>query len=99
MTPRGVYVKDLRIFANRGPEEIILIDNSPHCYVFNKFNGVPIIPFYDNYSDFELLRLISFLRDIAKVSDVRSSINKFFKIAEIVENLEKYDAAVNAILK
>jgi CTD small phosphatase-like protein 2 len=38
----------------RMQSELILVDNSPHTYVFNKSNGIPIIPFYDNYEDNEL---------------------------------------------
>lgn len=35
MTDKGVYVKDLRIFSKIDQKDIILVDNSPHCYIFN----------------------------------------------------------------
>ena len=81
--PQGVYTKDLRIFANRPLSDLILVDNSPHTYVFNKHNGIPVIPFYDNYEDQELLKLTQFLKTVAtnvssKSDDLRPIINNCF---------------------
>ena len=75
----GPRIKDLRIFANKNIKDVILVDNSPHCYIVNKDNGIPIIPFYDNRRDQELNKLLSFLIDIADVNDVRPVIKDFFK--------------------
>ena len=69
--PQGVYTKDLRIFANRSLSDLILVDNSPHTYVFNKHNGIPIIPFKDSKNDVEMIDLLDYLIKLSKVDDVR----------------------------
>jgi hypothetical protein len=66
-----MYVKDLRIFKNVKMEDMIIIDNSVLSFSFQLENGIPILPFYDNYDDNELLFLRNYLCDISKVKDLR----------------------------
>jgi len=95
MTDKGVYVKDLRIFSKIDKKDLILVDNSPHCYIFNQSNGIPIIPFYDNYEDQELTKLSSFLQALSNLDDVRPEIESFFELKAIrdypddIEELKK----------
>lgn len=100
--PQGVFTKDLRIFANRKPSDLILVDNSPHTYVFNRTNGVPCIPFYDNYNDKELYKLTHFLKNVAKQlnpgDDIRSVINASFKAEKINENLSNFEDVKKNVL-
>ena len=57
-TDDGVYVKDLRILGNqRGLENVIIVDNAVYSFGYQLENGIPIIPFYDDKSDEELLHL------------------------------------------
>jgi len=56
-TKEGIYIKDLRIFKGRNLKEIILVDNAAYSFGYQMENGVPIIPFYDNKADRELIRL------------------------------------------
>jgi TFIIF-interacting CTD phosphatase-like protein len=44
-------VKDLRILKDRDPSKLILIDNSPQAYLFQKNNAVPVIPFFTDKED------------------------------------------------
>jgi len=44
-------IKDLRILSNRSIKNIILIDNSPHTYLYQLDNAIPIISFYSNQQD------------------------------------------------
>jgi CTD small phosphatase-like protein 2 len=48
-------IKDLRIFKERDLKDILIVDNSATCFMNNLDNGVPIIPFYDNKADTQLL--------------------------------------------
>jgi hypothetical protein len=52
-------------------EDIIIIDNSVLSFAYQLENGIPILPFYDNYEDNELLFLMNYLCDIAKSNDIR----------------------------
>jgi TFIIF-interacting CTD phosphatase-like protein len=45
MPAPGIYVKDLRIIADRDLKDIIIVDNSIISFAFNLSNGVPISAF------------------------------------------------------
>lgn len=54
----GVYVKDLRIFQpSRKLEDILIVDNAVYSFGYQLENGIPIIPFYNDRKDEELLHL------------------------------------------
>lgn len=53
-----MYVKDLRIFEHcRRMEDIVIVDNAVYSFGFQLENGIPIIPFYEDKEDEELLHL------------------------------------------
>jgi len=68
---RGNYVKDL---ARLGRElgKIIIIDNSPASYIFHPDNAVPVVSWFDDMNDQELLDLIPFLESLSKVDNIYS---------------------------
>mmetsp|Transcript_18287 Transcript_18287/g.33344 ORF Transcript_18287/g.33344 Transcript_18287/m.33344 type:complete len:295 (-) Transcript_18287:2148-3032(-) len=66
----GNYVKDLNCLG-RELSNIIIIDNSPHSYVFQPMNALPIGSFIDNMDDQELLDILPLLMDLRTVNDVR----------------------------
>ncbi|CAI9533398.1 unnamed protein product, partial [Staurois parvus] len=68
---RGNYVKDLSRLG-RDLNKLIIIDNSPASYIFHPDNAVPVISWFDDMSDTELLDLIPFFERISKVDDVYS---------------------------
>ena len=57
--------------VGRRMEDIIIIDNSPNSYQFQPENGLPIISWYDDLEDNELMRFIPGLKLLAQVDDVR----------------------------
>ncbi|CAK8674538.1 CTD small phosphatase-like protein [Clavelina lepadiformis] len=68
---RGNYVKDLSLIG-RELNKMIIIDNSPASYIFHPDNAVPVISWFDDPSDTELLDLLPFLEAIAESEDVYS---------------------------
>ena len=62
----GMFVKDLRIIVNREIENILIVDNSAHCFAFQPENGIPIVPFYFDRTDSELPLLVKYVRSLAK---------------------------------
>lgn len=74
-----VHVKDLRVLKNRDIANILLVDNSPHTYLFQKDNGIPIIPFSDDLNDTEMLKLETFLLKLSESKDVRRTLKEYFK--------------------
>ncbi|XP_072274097.1 carboxy-terminal domain RNA polymerase II polypeptide A small phosphatase 1 [Pyxicephalus adspersus] len=68
---RGNYVKDLSRLG-RDLNKLIIIDNSPASYIFHPDNAVPVISWFDDMSDTELLDLLPFFERLSKVDDVYS---------------------------
>ena len=91
VTPEGIFVKDLRIFADRKLENLILVDNALYSFGYQIENGVPIIPFYDNKQDKELLSLKLYLESMRFVKDIREINKKNFKfhLYDKFDNIEE----------
>ena len=78
-----VYVKDLRIIADREMKDMVIVDNSIISFLFNMSNGVPIHSFVGQKDDEELMYMVSYLEEIYEKDDVRDHISETFKLAEI----------------
>ena len=57
----SIYLKDLKVIDNRDLKNMVIVDNATHSFAYQLSNGIPIIPFYNNYDDKELLHLSKFL--------------------------------------
>ena len=74
----GVFIKDLKRL-NRSLKDIIILDNSPMAYAFDVDNGLPILSWFDNRDDKELIRVQQILKFLSYVDDVRKYIKIFLK--------------------
>uniref|UniRef100_A0A3B3UKJ3 protein-serine/threonine phosphatase n=1 Tax=Poecilia latipinna TaxID=48699 RepID=A0A3B3UKJ3_9TELE len=72
---RGNYVKDLSRLG-RDLNRVIIIDNSPASYIFHPDNAVPVVSWFDDMSDTELLDLIPFFERLSKVDDIYDILRK-----------------------
>ena len=70
-TEEGVYIKDLRIIKNRNMKDIVIVDNAVYSFGFQLDNGIPILPFYDDKKDEEMLHLTTYLKTLSKMDDIR----------------------------
>lgn len=61
-TPQGIFIKDLRVIGNRDLKDVLLVDNASYSFGYQLDNGIPIIPFYNDKSDKELLHLMQYLK-------------------------------------
>ena len=77
----GYFVKDLRILG-RKMKDILLVDNAAYSYAFQLDNGIPIIPYYEGKSDFELKALQHYLEGMLVAKDLREVNKKTFKLHE-----------------
>ena len=91
---QGLFIKNLKLF-NRDLKDIIIVDNNPASYAFNKENGIPILTWIDNPYDNELIKLIPLLRYLSKVNDVRPIINQIINKENGQLNLNEVNKLLN----
>ena len=84
-TPQGIFIKDLRVIANRKLKDVLLVDNASYSFGYQLDNGIPIIPFYNDKEDKELLHLIQYLKWVVDSDDVREQNRKAFQLGELSE--------------
>lgn len=72
---QGNYVKDLTCLG-RELRQTVIVDNSPHSYIFHPQNAFPISTFIDDSSDDELLKAIPYLQKLARSMDVRHQLKQ-----------------------
>jgi RNA polymerase II subunit A small phosphatase-like protein len=66
---QGNYVKDLTSLG-RPMESVVIVDNSPHSYAFQPQNALPVRSFIDDKKDTDLLDMLPYLEELARVPDV-----------------------------
>jgi Dullard-like phosphatase family protein len=66
-----IFIKDIQIFKNVPQQKIVIIDNSVLSFCNQIENGIPILPFYSNRDDTELLDLILYLNHLYNANDIR----------------------------
>ncbi|XP_033113794.1 carboxy-terminal domain RNA polymerase II polypeptide A small phosphatase 1-like isoform X2 [Anneissia japonica] len=72
---RGNYIKDLSRLG-RNLERIVIVDNSPASYIFHQDNAIPVVSWFDDVSDTELLDIIPLLERISKLDNVYTILRK-----------------------
>ena len=84
-TEEGLYIKDLRILANRDLKDMVIVDNAVYSFGYQLENGIPIVPFYYNKNDTELQSLTKFLKELYHQLDVREHNKKTFRLHHYVD--------------
>jgi CTD small phosphatase-like protein 2 len=81
----GYYVKDLRLLG-RDLSKLVLVDNAAYSYCFQVANGIPILPYYEGNTDYELKALKEYLFSLKEHfengGDVREFNRKAFRLEE-----------------
>jgi CTD small phosphatase-like protein 2 len=79
------YIKDLRIFHERSLADIILVDNSVYSFAYQLDNGVPIVSYYHDEKDEEMLHLKFYLDCLTNCADVREKNREAFQLEQLAE--------------
>jgi len=77
------YIKDLSTLG-RDLEHLIFIDNSPQAFTFHVNNSIPILSWYDDEDDHELLKMMHILRQLREYDDVRDYCKEAFDLESLV---------------
>lgn len=72
----GSYVKDLSLLG-RPLERVAIIDNSPVAYLFQPRNAIPILSWFDDTEDKELMTLIPMLQQMAMQQHVYDMLDEY----------------------
>jgi len=91
----NVHVKDLRLFTQANSknednwtfDEFILVDNASHSFGFHIDNGYPILPYYNDKDDREMIHLYHFFKSMAL--EYQNQGRKISSGNEIRKNLAK----------
>ena len=95
-----IHVKDLRLFLqensknenNWAMNEMVLIDNASHSFAFQLPNGFPMLPFFNDKTDAEMVHLYHYMRSLAlsrenKIDfDMRTAMQSTFDLEKLLEN-------------
>jgi len=71
------------VIANRNLASILLVDNATYSFGYQLENGIPIVPFYDDKNDEELLHLMYYLDQVVEAEDVRDHNRNAFQMHEL----------------
>ena len=75
------YVKDLDIFNEYYDlKDIVIIDNSVLSFAYHLYNGIPIVPYYEDENDNFLYVVGLYLDHIHKVYDLREANKKLINL-------------------
>jgi hypothetical protein len=78
----------LRIFEDQWDlKDIVLIDNAVHSFGFQINNGIPMLPFYDDKEDREMIYITHYLQSLYAEYDVRPKIRNTFWINRLKDPL------------
>ncbi|XP_016322003.1 carboxy-terminal domain RNA polymerase II polypeptide A small phosphatase 2-like isoform X2 [Sinocyclocheilus anshuiensis] len=72
---QGCYVKDLSRLG-RELHKTLILDNSPASYIFHPENAVPVLSWFDDLEDTELLHLIPVFEELSQADDVYSRLEQ-----------------------
>ena len=75
-----IYIKDMSIFEGYDEKDIVIIDNSVTSFAYHLNNGIPILPYYNQEKDYELLLCACYLENIANDYDLREINKKYMKL-------------------
>lgn len=79
------FVKDLGLLG-RELDQLIIIDNSPLCFILHMDNAIPIPTWESDCHDRALLQLIPLLSQLSSVPDVRPYLAAKFRVQEGVKS-------------
>ncbi len=90
----SIYIKDLRVIANRELKDIVMVDNAVYSFGHLLANGIPVVPFKDDTDDTEFQDLMLYFDELRLVDDMREANKLAFnlhKISQIqLDNFIKY---------
>lgn len=73
-----MYIKDLRVFKGIDLSNMLIIDNFVYSFAFHLENGIPMVPFFGDKEDNEMIKLIKYISGISDKDDLRATNTSIF---------------------
>lgn len=86
--PNNLVLKNLEFLQNLNLKNLCIVDNSPDHFFKNLSNCVPIVPFFGDLKDMELIYLDHFLKEIVKAKDYRKICLESFFLKVFLKDLK-----------
>lgn len=67
---------------------MVLVDNSVYSFAYQIDNGIPIISYYDDPRDEELMHLMFYMKCLSECDDVREKNRNAFELYKLGEGAE-----------
>ena len=77
---KDFYIKDMNIFEDFDPKNILIVDNSVMAFAYDLDNGIPILPYYDAEKDLELLFVAYYFESLYHYDDLRIINKEYMKL-------------------
>ena len=68
-------------------KRIVLVDNSPHSFLLNLNNGIPVTSFYDDGEDAVLRKVAELLKSLDACDDVRTQLKSLFRLEASLKSI------------
>lgn len=101
-TKEWVFIKDLRIFEDQWDmKDMVLIDNAVHSFGFQVNNGIPMVPFYNDKNDREMIYLTHYLKGLVNLQDMRPMLKSTFWIEKLINPviLEEIEGVIEYVIE
>ena len=85
------------MIRNRSLSDVVLVDNSVYSFGYQVDNGIPIISFYNDPRDEELLHLAFYIQSLLECEDVREQNRIAFGLHKL--GIEEEDDIFDDLLK
>ncbi|XP_040009029.1 carboxy-terminal domain RNA polymerase II polypeptide A small phosphatase 2 isoform X2 [Xiphias gladius] len=72
---QGCYVKDLSRLG-RDLHKTLILDNSPASYIFHPNNAVPVVSWFDDVEDAELLNLLPVFEELSQADNIYTRLDQ-----------------------
>ena len=67
-------------------KDVLIIDNYVYSFAFHLENGIPIVPFFGEKDDTEMIKVIKYIASIHDKEDLRVPNNKVFQLKKILNS-------------
>lgn len=82
-TQDNILIKDLRIIKNKNLKDLVIINSNCNSFVSQIDNAIPLLPWYGDLEDSELIYLTKYLFYLSKCDDVRDKNKEYFKLLQL----------------